>query len=64
MHRVGPFLGYTFFREDGRAFNNPTVFILVQWWLKHRFRTGVDTSQALPVLGAGFQITGDFLPVK
>lgn len=64
MHRVGPFIGYTFFSEDGRAFNNPTVFLLVQWWLKHRFRTGVDSSQALPLMGVGFQITGDFLPVK
>lgn len=64
MHRVGPFIGYTFFSEDGRSFNNPTVFVLVQWWLKHQWRTGVDTSQALPLLGVGFQMTGDFLPLK
>jgi hypothetical protein len=64
MHRVGPFVGYTFKIEDGAKFNTPTVFILVQWWLKHRFRTGVDTSQALPLLGVGFQMTGDFLPLK
>ncbi len=64
MHRVGPFVGYTFKIEDGAAFNTPTVFLLVQWWLKHRFRTGVDTSQALPLIGIGFQMTGDFLPIK
>jgi hypothetical protein len=64
MHRVGPFVGYTFKIEDGAKFNNPTVFILVQWWLKHRFRTGVDTSQALPLMGIGFQMTGDFLSIK
>ncbi len=64
MHRVGPFVGYTFKIEDGAAFNNPTVFILVQWWLKHRFRTGADTSQALPLMGVGFQMTGDFLTIK
>ena len=64
MHRIGPFVGYTFKIEDGAAFNTPTVFILVQWWLKHRFRTGVDTSQALPLIGVGFQMTGDFLPIK
>lgn len=63
-HRVGPFLAYTFKFEDGARFNTPTVFLLVQWWLKHRFRTGVDTSQALPLLGLGFQMTGDFLPLK
>lgn len=64
MHRVGPFLAYTFKVEDGARFNTPTVFLLVQWWLKHRFRTGADVSQAIPLFGVGFQITGDFLPVK
>jgi hypothetical protein len=64
MHRVGPFVGYNFKIDDGARFNNPTIFILVQWWLKHRFRTGADTSAALPLMGVGFQFTGDFLPVK
>lgn len=64
LHRLGPFVGYTFKIEDGAAFNTPTVFILVQWWLKHRFRTGADTPTALPLFGVGFQMTGDFLPVK
>lgn len=64
MHRVGPFLAYTFKVEDGARFNTPTVFLLVQWWLKHRFRTGLDTPAALPLFGVGFQMTGDFLPVK
>ncbi|GMU60056.1 MAG: hypothetical protein AMXMBFR34_18190 [Myxococcaceae bacterium] len=63
-HRVGPFLGYTFKSEDGAKFNNPTVFLLIQWFLKHPYRTGVDVSRALPLLGVGFQFTGDFLPVK
>ncbi len=61
MHRVGPFVGYNFKMQDGAGFNNPTVFLLVQWWLVHRFRTGLDTPQALPLIGVGFQITGDFL---
>lgn len=67
MHRVGPFAGYTFKIEDGAKFNNPTVFILIQWWLKHRFRTGGDpsyVSQAIPLMGVGFQMTGDFLSIK
>ncbi len=61
MHRVGPFAGYTFKIADGARFNNPTVFVLLQWWAKHRFRTGADTSGALPLIGIGFQMTGDFL---
>jgi hypothetical protein len=63
MHRVGPFLGYTFSSQDGARFNTPTAFLLVQWWLKHRFRTGADTPQALPLIGVGFQFTGDFIPL-
>ncbi len=64
MHRVGPFLGWTFFSDDGAAFNNPTVFLLIQWWAQHRFRTGADTPAALPLMGVGFQFTGDFLELS
>lgn len=64
LHRVGPFFGYTFKVEDGAAFNTPTVFLLVQWWLKNPNRTGQDVSQAIPLMGVGFQMTGDFLPIK
>ncbi|MEN9798369.1 MAG: hypothetical protein RL653_2065 [Pseudomonadota bacterium] len=63
MHRVGPFLAYTFRSEDGARWNNPTAFLLLQWWVKHRFRTGADTPQALPLVGVGFQVSGDFLPL-
>lgn len=64
MHRVGPLVGYTFFSEDGAGFNNPTIFLLVQWWAQHRWRTGADTPTALPLMGLGFQFTGDLLPFK
>lgn len=64
MHRLGPLIGYTFSSLDGAGFNNPTVFVLVQWWMKHRFRTGADTPAALPLFGVGFSITGDFLNIK
>lgn len=68
MHRIGPFAGYTFKIQDGAAFNNPTVFILIQWWLQNRNRTGTarnpdGVTQALPLIGLGFQMTGDFLTV-
>jgi hypothetical protein len=44
--------------------DNPTVFLLAQWWLAHPYRADAVSSQALPLLGLGFQITGDFLPIK
>lgn len=63
-HRVGPFLAYTFKMEDGAKFNTPTVFLVMQWWLKHNYRAGQQVTQALPLLAIGFQITGDFLSIK
>lgn len=62
-HRVGPMFGYTFFQRDGAKFNAPTVFLLAQWWLRHTYRAGQVSTQALPLLGVGFQFTGDFLPL-
>ncbi len=68
LHRVGPFVGYTFKSVDGAGFNNPTVFLLVQWWMVNRFRTGGpeegSITRALPLIGIGFQTTGDFLSVR
>lgn len=63
-HRVGPFAAYTFFTQEGARLNAPTVFVAVQWWVKHRYRAGAESSAALPLIGAGFQITGDLLPAK
>lgn len=61
--RVGPALGWQFSSRDGAAFNAPTLFLLVQWWLMHRFRTGADTSVALPCITLAFTFNGDFLDV-
>lgn len=62
--RVGPAVGWQFFQRDGAAFNAPTVLLLVQWWLMHRYRTGADTSQAIPCLTLAFTFNGDFFEVK
>ncbi|MFN7131959.1 MAG: hypothetical protein ACK4N5_07745, partial [Myxococcales bacterium] len=62
LHRVGPLVGWTFFSQDGAKLNNPTVFVLAQWWIQHRFRAGQQVSRAVPLFGVGFQTTGDLLP--
>ncbi|MGQ0507573.1 MAG: hypothetical protein ACT4TC_19900 [Myxococcaceae bacterium] len=64
LHRVGLLAGWTFFNRDGAAFNSPTVFVLAQWWIQHRYRTGAVVSQAVPLMGIGFQMSGDFLPLR
>ena len=60
-HRAGPVIAYTFFNRDGASFNSPTVLLLVQWWLDHRYRTGAETSQAIPLAAVGFRFTGDLI---
>lgn len=59
-HRFGPALLYTFFEDPpGTAWNKPTLVLLAQWWLRHRYRT--TEKPALPYLVLGFVQEGDFL---
>ena len=77
LHRFGPVVAYNL-RESGHArFNAPTVFVAVQWWLQHRYRTGDRTAQeallgnravpqdftsgAMPYIAIGFSFRGDLL---
>ncbi len=57
--RVGPLISYTFREQRHRAFNAPTVFLLAQWWLRHPYRTGLETTQAFPMIVLGFAFRGD-----
>jgi hypothetical protein len=60
MHRLGPFLAYTFSKKPaGAFFNTPTVLLIANWWLSHRYRTGEDVSVGLPYVVLGFMFTGD-----
>ncbi|QRN99924.1 hypothetical protein JRI60_13265 [Archangium violaceum] len=58
IHRVGPFLAYTFHDEVDRRFNAPTLVLVSQWFLSHRYRTGMEVSQALPWIALAFQFKG------
>jgi len=62
MHRLGPLVAYSFYKDRGGVFDNPTVLAVVNWWLAHRYRDGSDVSQAIPYVVLGFQFTGDLLP--
>lgn len=59
--RLGPLIAYSLFERPGATFDKPTVLLLVQWHLQHRFRTGLDTPAALPYLALGFAFKGDVL---
>ena len=62
-HRLGPVVAYRFFDRDGAAFNQPTVALLVNWWLKHPYRTGVDVAQGIPYVALAFNFVGDLVPL-
>jgi len=58
-HRLGPFFAYTF-SDKGRfaKFNQPTLFVLAQWWLKHNYRAGQEVNQAFPLIALGISFNG------
>lgn len=61
-HRLGPLILYEVYRKPkDRALNSIKVLGLFQWYLAHRYRTGQETTQALPYLGVGAIFEGTFL---
>lgn len=60
-HRIGAVVAWRFFDDPGAAFNQPTVLLLVQWYVKHRWRTGVDVDQAIPYIALAFAFSGELL---
>jgi len=61
IHRLGPLLAYVFHDEPFTRFDKPTVLLLAQWHLVHRWRTGADVHVGVPYLGLGFKFEGDLL---
>ncbi len=60
IHRAGPLAAWTFKKPDGAALE-PTVLLVLNWWLKSPYRTGQDVSQGVPYIVAALNITGDLL---
>jgi len=60
--RVGPLVAYTFWDDEGALFDRPTILVVTNWWVSHRYRTGADVSQAVPMVALAFQMQGDLLP--
>jgi len=58
MHRLGAIAAYTF-KSSRKRFQKPTVILIVNWWLRHRYRTGQEITQALPYGVVAFRVHGD-----
>lgn len=59
--RLGALVAYTFHDGGYSSFNHPTAFITAAWHMRHRYRSGVETSQAIPFVGLGFAFQQDFV---
>jgi hypothetical protein len=53
-HRLGPMLLYVF-GDRGPSFRQPTLIVIVNWWIGNRYRSG----SALPYGVLAFQFAGD-----
>ena len=60
-HRVGPLVSHVFYAKHGALVDSISGFILLNWYIKHRFRTGLEVSPLLPYSAIGFTVTGTFL---
>jgi hypothetical protein len=61
IHRLGLIAAYTIEDNRGARFDRPTILLIAQWNLVHRYRTGADVHVGIPYLALAFQFTGDLL---
>lgn len=58
IHRLGPLIAHTFEGKEPSV-RRPTLLLILNWYLSHRYRTGADVSQAFPYIGVAFLMRGD-----
>ena len=59
-HRVGPLLAWQFKNKPvGERFNQPTAFLVTQWWVAHPYRAGGEQPAGFPLIALGFAFNGD-----
>ncbi|MEL6343079.1 MAG: hypothetical protein AAFV53_08080 [Myxococcota bacterium] len=61
MHRVGPLVSWKLGGDEGDRLSNISAFTIAQWWLRHPYRTGEVTNQAVPYFILGLSVSGEFL---
>ncbi len=63
VHRLGPMVVYSVIKGAGGArLNSLDLFLSVQWYAAHRYRTGADVHAALPRIALGVALGGDCVP--
>lgn len=59
--RIGPLFAYTFYDRPYTRFNRPSLILIVNWYLDHRWRTGTDVNQGIPYAVLAFAFTSDII---
>jgi hypothetical protein len=59
--RLGPLFVYRFFDRAFTRFNQPTILVIANWYLSHRWKDGAETSRAIPYVLIGFSFQMDLL---
>jgi hypothetical protein len=57
-HRIGPMVAYQF-KGLGKRFKQPTLVLILAWWINNRYRSGQWSHQGIPYGVVAFQFTGD-----
>ena len=57
-HRLGPMFVYEF-QGRGERFQKPTLAIIINWWLRHRYRHGQQVNRGIPWVAVAFFFSGD-----
>ena len=60
--RLGPLAAYTFFDKSYSRFSKPSLVLIVNWYVDHRWRTGADTNAGIPYMVLAFAFTSDLIP--
>jgi hypothetical protein len=61
IHRAGPLIAYRLSNATTGPVQSPTLLLITQWHMDHRWRAGQEVSRALPYVGLGFLVRGDLL---
>ncbi len=61
QQRIGPLIAYKISDNPNSAFESATLFALVQWWVDHPYRTGQESSQAIPQIAIGYAFSGSLM---
>jgi hypothetical protein len=59
--RGGPIFVFRWFEDQTYGFGKPIILVIINWWVRHPYRMGVDVNPWLPYILVGLQFEGSLL---